>query len=199
MKNVLTYCGFDNVHTISEINENDLEYCTTVVRKGGIINYFSNEVGSENALQGSHKSEANFEFSRGHQKLIMAIVKLVKQNLNENGVDAFLVKLPKSMKNRNASTKVITESRKETKDMTVSTLKEKQSTQIDSTCSFHDNLINLQAKLLKQIIQSLFIHTSDMYEEVSTFKLSSVHDPIFLTLKVSGFRIWSSSEPKFAI
>lgn len=169
IKNVLSYCGYDNFHTISSFEENDLEYLTTEVRKGGIVKYFHNEYGRKNALQGSTKTEQNFEFSRGHQKLILAIVNLVKKNLNENGVDAFLVKIPKPKKTWKKNKNLHVASEKEVKDVSVSTevsiLKETKA-ETDSKLDFHENLINLQAKLLKQTLQSLYTHSSDMYAEV---------------------------------
>lgn len=168
IKNVLKYCGYEDCHTIATIEENDLEYFTTEVRKGGITNFFT---GSE-ALQGSNKSEENFEFCRGHQKLLMAIVKFVKENLNENGVDAFLVKLPKPKESLNVVAKTTNKSRIEIKDAAISTRKDSELTlaftRKDSKEFVHENLIYLQATLLKQTIRSLFTHSSKMYYEVRT-------------------------------
>lgn len=168
IKSVLKYCGYENCHTIATIEEKDFEYFTTEVRKGGIVSFFSNEIGTENALQGTNTCEENFEFSRGHQKLLLRIVKLVKENLNENGVDAFSVKIskPKKMKNLNIAT-TVDESPYEVKDKFTSTM-ESEHTGKGSIDSFHEDVITLQATLLKQTIRSLFIYTSDMYEEVRT-------------------------------
>lgn len=177
IKNVLTYCGFDNVHTISTIEESDLEYIATKVRKGGVIHYFSNELGIENALLGSNKSERNFEFSRGHRKLLLVIVELVKQNLNENGVDGFSVKLSKEKLD---TAKIISKSKsksqkdkqKEHKSHSVSTSRKSEiaSELYHTDCKRFFHEIDLQAKLLKQTIQSLYIHSRDMYEKVGTNK-----------------------------
>lgn len=65
IKYVLKYCGYENCHTIATIEDNDLEYFVGEVRKRGITNFFSGKFGIINALQGSNKSEENFEFSRG--------------------------------------------------------------------------------------------------------------------------------------
>lgn len=89
IKNVLSYCGYDNFYTISAIDEDDLEYMAAQVKKGGITKYFSEQMSLKNALKGSPFSEKNFEFSRGHQKLLMRIVKLVRTTLSEKGVEGF--------------------------------------------------------------------------------------------------------------
>lgn len=183
IKNVLTYFGYDNFHTISTIEENDLEYIATEVRKGGIMNYFTNKSGIEDPLYGSSKSEQNFEFSRGHQKLLMVIAKLLKKKLNENGVDAFLVK-PSTKKEKNQDAAI--EDVKETKDLSVSTL---EFTKYDSKAFVYENIINLQAELLKHAVQSLFIHSSVMYEEVSTYILLKLQNLINSLPKMSGSRI----------
>lgn len=160
----MAYCGYDNLHTIATIEEDDLEYITIEVRKGGITNYFSNEFGIKNVLHGSNKSEHNFEFRHGHRKSLMIIVKLVKKKLNEKGVDAFIVEVSKPKEYNRKSQKDM----KETKDMSVSTSElDLNLTETYSKASFHENFINLQAKLLIQTVRSLYVHSSDMYDEAS--------------------------------
>lgn len=156
-----------------------MEYVRSEVRKGGITNYFSNEIGIENCLHGSNKSEQNFEFSRGHRKLLMVIVKLVKQNFDENGLDAFIAEIPKPKENKNLD--AVRKSQKETKDVSVSTeISTLGITETDSKVLFHENLINLQAKLLKQTVRSLFIHSSAMYEEVSIHNYNCSSDNFYV-------------------
>lgn len=86
IKSFLRYSGFENCHTISEIEEFDLEFIENYVRKASQKDDFKNGIDmSDFPLELSE----NFKFSRGHQKLILAIAKLVKQKLNEDGVYAF--------------------------------------------------------------------------------------------------------------
>lgn len=85
----------------------------------------------------------------------MAIVKFVKQNLNDVGVDAFSP-MPKS-KSPIAVTNTTSKCRNKMKEMSSSTF---------TKDSIHEDLINLQATLLKQTIRSLFVHTSDTYKHV---------------------------------
>lgn len=89
----MKYCGYENCYTISTLEEIDLDHFQTEVRKGNMAKFLEDNLSEgivqKDALEGSTKSVEEFEFSRGHQKLIMAIAKLVKENLNENGVDGF--------------------------------------------------------------------------------------------------------------
>lgn len=153
IKNVLLYCGYDNIHTISTIGENDLENIVAQVRKGGIVDYFSNKTWNAlyNPLQGSNKSEENFEFRLGHRTLLMLIVNILKQNLVnmspvEEGVEVpTLIKHDESAANFSLN-----------------------HNQCIPTPSFHEDIINFQATLLKKTIQSLFTHSKEMYDKVCT-------------------------------
>lgn len=97
IKNVLKYCGYENCYTISTIEESDLEYIQTEVRKGDITKFFeenrseasSEGISLDKILEGWRRPVEEFEFSRGHQKFIMLIANLVKENLNKNGVNGF--------------------------------------------------------------------------------------------------------------
>lgn len=103
IKNVLKFSGYDNCYAISTIEESDLEHIQTEIRKGDDILKFFEENSSalspesilpiislKTVLEGSNKKTfEEFEFSLGHQKLIMCIAKLVRENLDKNGVNGF--------------------------------------------------------------------------------------------------------------
>lgn len=82
IKSILKLCGYENCHTISTIEENDLELIEKEVLKGKFpegFDFSDFPIGSS----------GNFRFIRGHQKLILEISKLVKEKLDEGGVDGF--------------------------------------------------------------------------------------------------------------
>lgn len=79
IKNVLKFCGYDNCHSIATIEEQDFEYVEAEVRNGGITKFFEGEIAANDVLDGSTKTEENFEIIRGHRKLLMAVVKFVKE------------------------------------------------------------------------------------------------------------------------
>lgn len=148
IKHILKYCGFENCHTISTIEENDIEYFENEVRKGEIT-IVLNETTSE-----------NFEFSRGHKKLIMAITKLVNEKLNERGVDGF--SMPKQRKRTlsNATT-VATK---------ISKLSTNENSSLDCFSEAPEPLETLQeykSAVLRKMILSLITHTPEMFANVS--------------------------------
>lgn len=190
IKCILTYCGYNDCHTIATIEETDLGYFINEVRQGKVTNFFR-KLGINNALEGSTKSAENFEFSRGHQKLLMIVVGLVKQNLNDYGADIFTAELTKMNKNtRKNKTKDSTKDylprttngrtnkpMKETKLTmpTIITLDRAEVSQNDlflkpyqKICVLHEDIIKHQTTLLTKAVSSLSIHTPKMYQEVST-------------------------------
>lgn len=97
IKNVLQYCGYENCHTIATIQEDDLDYIESEVRKGGITTFFEGK-SIEKILEGCTKLIDDFEISRGHKKLVIAAVKVVQEKLECNGADGFLEVSPKKKK-----------------------------------------------------------------------------------------------------
>lgn len=88
IKNILQYCGYNNGISIATIEPNDIEYFTQEVRNGNVINHFR-PIAGENVLEGSTRTIANFEFSRGHLRQLMFIVNFLKKYIEENGTDCF--------------------------------------------------------------------------------------------------------------
>lgn len=95
IKHVLRYCGYDNYHSISTIEETDFEYFEEQVKKGGIAEFFVGEIAADEILKGSTKTMENFEIIRGHRKLLMAAVTIVKDTLEKNGYANFYAPSPK--------------------------------------------------------------------------------------------------------
>lgn len=105
IKNVLRFCGYDNCHSIAEITDDDFEYFHDQVRKGNIKKFFEElpDEGVTDIMRGSTcsiETVEHFEISRGHQKFIKTIAKLVKEYLEKSGVDIFSAS-PKSKKKSN--------------------------------------------------------------------------------------------------
>lgn len=157
IKYLLKYSGFENCHTISKIEEIDLKLIENDVRKASQKDDFPNGFG---VLDFSIKLSENFEFSRGHQKLILAIAKLVKQKLNEGGVDAFSMAKPKkrAIENPNgAPTKILKFSTTECSPQ--------------EHVSEASNLLNVvrerKSVVLRKMILSLITNTPEMFANVS--------------------------------
>lgn len=93
IKNVLWCCGYDSYFTISSMDESDIEYFETEVRKGNFNkkfeSLFEHDENPSNMLEGSVKSLDDFEITRGHRKLILAVSKFVEETLKQKGIDAF--------------------------------------------------------------------------------------------------------------
>ncbi len=97
IKNILKYCGYENCHTIATIEENDLEYFTAEIRHcADKIKKLGMQ--AEFFLEGSTKGFDDFELVRGHQKLLMAVAKLVRDELETEGVNGFLLVSSKKKK-----------------------------------------------------------------------------------------------------
>lgn len=162
-------CGFDNCYTISTIEENDIEYFEGQVRKGALAKFFENNSEDlNNVLEGSVEL---FEFSRGHQKLIMTIAKTVKEKFDKNGIDGFgFPETSKSIKDASACKLSIAPCKRQNNSDTDSNLWES-----DFEPIFEDSGSNAGAmatihrnKLVKQAVASLKKVTPDMVKEVST-------------------------------
>lgn len=52
IKCTLTYCGYNNYHTITAIGQKDLDYFVNEVRQGAVTNFFR-DMGINNAFEGS--------------------------------------------------------------------------------------------------------------------------------------------------
>lgn len=90
-KNILKACGYENAITIASIEEEDVQYFEEEVRNGKVSKYYEG-MGAINILDGSTKTEANFEFTRGHKKFLIFISNFLKKYSKENASDS--VKLP---------------------------------------------------------------------------------------------------------
>lgn len=152
IKYILKFCGYDNCHTISTIKENDIEYFENRVRK--LPNFFD---GAKDVPDFSTKSTANFEIVRGHQQLIMAVKKLVKENLEQNGVDSF--NMPNKRK------RVIRNTTVPTKFSKVATNESFETCRSENSETF-DHLKEHKSTILRKMILSLITHTPEMFARV---------------------------------
>lgn len=179
IKYVLKYCGYDSCHTISTIEEPDFEYFEAEVRKGGIINFFEGEVSEKNVLEGSTKCVEEFEIRRGHRTLLRIAVKLIKERLDEYGVDGFYLEIAK--KKKPSFAKSIEEPLIGLKISTGTPKKSEFAKDIipkNSLDPFHEELIQLKTTLLAEVIRSLSNHSSEMYKEVCCMEII-IFDLIF--------------------
>lgn len=83
MKYILSYCGFNNAHTIAAINDDDIQYFVEEVKKGNVNKYYEHLVEND-VLEGSLCNIENFEFSRGHLKYLKVIVEHLKNHVKES-------------------------------------------------------------------------------------------------------------------
>lgn len=159
IKSFLRYSGFENCHTISKIEEIDLEFIENYVRKASLKDDFAN--GFDVSDFPVDLSE-NFQFSRGHKKLILAIAKLVKQKLNEDGVYAFSMEKPKkrAIRNSNAAPAKILKL---------------SSTECSSQDQVFEDSVSLnvmrehKSVVLRNMILSLIARTPEMFADVSVY------------------------------
>lgn len=100
VKYVLKFCGYENCHTISTIIEADFKEIELDVQKGGITEFYKGEILEADVLKGSGRGIKDFEIKRGHRQLLLAAVKLVKDRLEENGVEEFSAASPKRKNKR---------------------------------------------------------------------------------------------------
>lgn len=91
-KNILKACGYDNVITIASIEEKDVQYFEEEVKNGKVAKYYE-ESGTIKILDGSTKTETNFEFTRGHKKLLLFISDYLKNYLKDNDPNTSILPL----------------------------------------------------------------------------------------------------------
>lgn len=182
IKNILKCCGFENCYSISTIEENDIAYFEQQVRKGALTKFIegsiSENLSPDNVLEGYvERSGEEFEFSRGHQKLIITIARTVKENLEKNGIDGFELSKGYPLKARkNYSTcKLSDEPYKRRKNSSVELGTDSTLLEPDVEPSFEDSELSADEivtihrnKLVKQAVVSLKKITPAMYKEVST-------------------------------
>lgn len=161
-KYVLKACGFNNGLTIASIDDEDIQYFEQEIRNGNVSAYYKNAHGLE-VLDGytlsSTKSTTNFEFTRGHIKLLLYIRDFIKKWLEENGTIA-LEKVHKNeilkRKNNGGTIKSNIVPRKKTKYC----LNELSHSDVSSS---PNALQKERSVLLGKAITSLIRHTPEMY------------------------------------
>lgn len=97
LKNVLNCCGYDNCHSIATIVNGDIEYFADEIKKGSGSNGFKDKLpsgnGTDELMEGCIDNiEASPSLSRGHIKLLLAIVQVVKNTLETEGSGSFTLK-----------------------------------------------------------------------------------------------------------
>lgn len=103
LKYVLKFCGYDNHYTIAGIEDNDFEYFESQVRNGGIVEFYRGKISENELWKGSMKGVADFEILRGHRKLLIAVVEMVKKRLVEYGPANFYDASPNRKKKMKVS------------------------------------------------------------------------------------------------
>lgn len=159
-KYILKYCGFENGISIAKIDDNDIPYFIQEVKNENVSNYFQPLIGNQNVLEGSNKTTENFEFSRGHLKYLMYIVRFLKNYVDENGVDCFsLEQPPKCNGIKRPIEETVSSSRKRMKHA-------------PTPDSSNEHIVKQEGILLGKTIMSVIMHTSQVYVKVSvTIKL----------------------------
>lgn len=176
IKLILMYCGFDDCHAIAAIEKAHLNRFINEVRLGNVTNLYE-ELRVNDALDGSRESEENFVFILGHERLLMAVVNFVKQNLSD-------ISIYQKRSFENSTPKITNEPSKEiklSKDLCTSKLLEHVDqlpydvsrndvnfhSKIESIHAVHEIIIKHQYTLLTMVVTSLKAQTSKMYQEVS--------------------------------
>lgn len=168
IKFILMYCGFNDCHAIAAIEHTDLQRFVSEVRQGNVTN-FCHELGVNDVLFGSREPEKNFAFILGHQRLLMAVVNFVRQNLSD--CDAFSFSTDKEVQIRpfeNSTTKISHGPLKETKFLNYDDSKSDTNSheELDSVHAVHKNIIKHHYTLLTMVVASLSAHTLKLYQEV---------------------------------
>lgn len=173
IKNILKCCGYDNCHTISTIVDADIEYFTDEVRKGSVNKFYHGKISEAAIMEGCATSVENFVFSRGHIKLLQAIVKIVKDTLEVHGAGGFLIKLHKVSstvlsKEENITSKAASSNRKRFKFSTVT------SAQVDVEPADESSINDIaqrtaRSTLIRKAIVILITHTPNLFANVSIF------------------------------
>lgn len=176
MKNILKFCGYDNCHSIATIADADVDYCTDEVRKGRVNSFYDGKISAEAVMEGCTCTAAveNFVFSRGHVRLLQAIVKIVKNTLEIHGVDSFLLKLPKvSPKEReHLNLKAAPVYRKRFKFSEVTSISTQDNNEVTEGLSSDDaNSCMRKARntLIRKAITTLITHSPNLFANVSKF------------------------------
>lgn len=93
-KNILEACGYENAITIATIEDEDIQYFESEVRNGNVTKYYLGTA-VVNILEGSTRTEANFEFTRGHKKFLRMISDYLKSYLAQNASDSVILETEK--------------------------------------------------------------------------------------------------------
>lgn len=163
---MLKYCGYESGISIATIDNTDIQYFVSQVRNGNVSNHFKPFIGEKDVLEGSNKTEENFEFSLGHIKQLMYIVSFLKKHIEDNGRDSF------SMERASESKSGIKKRKHETPY--ASQKRQKQSS-FNSTTENREMRLNLDLKILvgvlrSQTIMSLTTYAPELYVKVINSK-----------------------------
>lgn len=93
IKYVLKACGYENGISISTIENEDIQYFVEEVKNRNVSNYFKSILRETDILEGSKKTVENFVFSHGHIKLLMYIVRFIKNFIEENGPNSLSIEV----------------------------------------------------------------------------------------------------------
>lgn len=152
------------------------------MRKGNLTKFFDKKTPEGlNVLDGSTKSAEDFEFSRGHQKLIISITNLVKQTLDENGLDGFAeTSKSKAKKKKSANTwsDVPRKLRKNSSEVASEVSSNLQRPDVESNAvniviNSNQEIFAHQSTLVKKALKSLQVLTPLMYKKVTPIFLAS--------------------------
>lgn len=164
-KYILKYCGFSNGISIASIEDDDIQHFISEVKNGNVTKYFKQIIGEVDILDGSMRRVENFEFSRGHLKFLMSIVKFLRKYIEDNGPE-FTTNVA-SRKTETSKKGPKTRTQKLTKNyfsaVNTDNLRSNQG-------YMHlKNLMGMQKRILiSKMLFSLKSHTPKLYEEVST-------------------------------
>lgn len=98
LKVLLKLQGFDSVIAIKKLDDADIQYSDSFVRKQGydsmcqcleFKDYYHHYLHNR---ENRHVFENEFEVLRGHKKLLKAIAEFVMQQVDSNGIDVFVAR-----------------------------------------------------------------------------------------------------------
>lgn len=150
LKSILKSCGYDNCYAIATIVNADLDYFTDEMKKG------------------------NIEFSRGHSRLLEAIVKIVKGTLETGGCGSFSL-VPSKVSP--STVPIIHEKQEPSSSKALSVYRKRfkpsEHTQVNNNDIDQDDDISVEGQarntLIRKAVTILITHTPKLFAKVSAF------------------------------
>lgn len=176
--NVLTACGYDSSISKSSIEDDDVRYLEEQVRNGNVSKCYD-RMGAINILDGSTKSESNFEFSRGHRKFLIFISNFMKNNSKEIASNPVELSIEKPSEHNQKFIAVPPGSQEPS-----GYLKSIRQTVMNQDKNLHQGV--LTCKIIMSIIHTIPVMYAHCKKELSEKEMRYIdsHDKIFINCRI---------------